>query len=186
LWINGDGNGGLRAIVARANCAKGRKRFRQTYVMPTSYVPDAILGYRVTNSTFSASPDQDAVEVTGHLDVHFWYAHSDNAETAVEKQTVGYSEVVPVVELDGERLRQDETVNAKAIREPQITEAYIRRNQIEFVVEMEFGCEVIGQTRLWVRVFEPPFMAEEGKKEEELLDDEFNEEEVQEADEFGP
>jgi len=181
-------SGGLRDIIARATCAKGQKRFKQAFTLQTANLPETVLGYRVTNHTYVASPERNTVEVTGQYDLHVWYAYDGGNQTCVEKKTVCYTEHLPVVDLEGERLGVDESVRCTIVKEPRILEVHLRRTVVEIEVSVEFYAEIVGETRLWVKVFEPPFADDDKKgdgfdedvdefeefmdEEEELFDDE--------------
>lgn len=185
MWSNSKFAGSLREIITRATCAKGQKRFRQMHSVATGQPVESVLGYRVSGHAYVASPKTNSVEVRGHYDLHVWYAYADGTQTAVEKKTVSYIEYLPVVDLEGERLGVDEVVCASVIREPEITSVHARRGAVQVEVELEFYAEIIGETKLWVKVYEPPFADDKkGKDEIDLEDDDgsFDEDEFEEGD----
>jgi spore coat protein E len=94
---------------------------------------------------------------------------------------VNYVEPLPVIELEGERLGEEEVVAATVTREPEVVNAYIRRGGVQVEVELEFYVEIVGETKLWVRVYEPPF-ADDKKDKAEL--DLYESEDFFDEDEF--
>ncbi|MGI6343585.1 MAG: outer spore coat protein CotE [Bacillota bacterium] len=162
--------GSLREIVTRAVCAKGQKRFRQVHNVVTSQPLEGVLGYRVAGHKYTATPKAHSVEIKGQYDLHIWYAYADGNQTAVERKTVTYTEYLPVVDLEGERLGVDEVVSATMIRDPEVVSVRSRRGAVQVEVEMEYYAEIVGETKLWVRVYEPPY-ADEKKKDLLELDE---------------
>lgn len=162
MWNQGD-SGGLRDILVRATCAKGQKRFKQVFTLQTANIPENILGYRVTNHSYVASPERNSVDITGQYDLHVWYAYDGGNQTCVEKKTVCYTEHLPVVDLEGVRLGIDESVKCTIVTEPRILNVHHRRSVVEIAVSVEFYAEIVGETRLWVKVFEPASVDDDKK-----------------------
>lgn len=181
-------SGGLREIITRATVAKGQKRFRQVNsVAVTDHPVETVLGYRVTSHTYVACPKTNSVEVKGHYDVHIWYAYDHGTQSAVEKKTVSYAEYLPVVDLEGERLGVDEVVCATIVREPHVLNVQLRRGYIEVEVELEVYAEIIGETKLWVKVYAAPFADDKKAKDAVDLDDDgeyFDEDDFEDADDL--
>lgn len=174
MWNRQDA-GGLRDIIARTTVAKGQKRFKQSLTLQTNHVPDSILGYRITNHSFVASPERNSVEITGQYDLHVWYSYDGGNQTCVEKKTVCYSEHLPVLDLEGIRLGVDESVQASVVKEPRVLDIHLRRTIVEATVSVEFYAEIVGEAKLWVKVFEPPCMDDDKKGADFEGDEEFEE-----------
>jgi len=174
MWSRHDREG-LRDIIARTTCAKGQKRFKQCFTLQATHLPDAVLGYRITNHSFVASPERNHVVITGQYDGHVWYAYDRGNQTCVEKKTVCYTEHLPVVDLEGIRLCVGEHVQASVVKEPRILDVHVRRGVFELSANVEFYAEIIGEAKLWVKVFEPPECGEDKKDEEFALDEELAE-----------
>ncbi|MBS3938101.1 MAG: outer spore coat protein CotE [Peptococcaceae bacterium] len=170
MWNRQDSQG-LRDIIARTTCAKGQKRFKQSFSLHATHVPDTVLGYRITNHSFVASPERNFVVITGQYDGHVWYAYDRGNQTCVEKKTVCYTEHLPVVDLEGVRLCVGEYVEASVVKEPRILDVHVRRGMLEMSAVLEFYAEIVGEAKLWVKVFEPPEGVED-KKGEDFADDE--------------
>lgn len=164
MWKSTKLTGGLREIITRATCAKGQKRLRQVHTIVTSNRPEDVLGYRITAHSYVATPKRNAVEIKGEYDIHLWYSYDDGTQTAVERRTVKYCEHLPVIDLEGQRLGVDETVTLTVRRQPVVVGVLVKRGAIEVEVELEVYAEIIGETKLWVRVYEPPFMDDDKAK----------------------
>lgn len=185
MWNSTKIVGSLREIITRATCAKGQKRFRQVQNVATGQPVESVLGYRVSGHSYVACPKANSVEIKGHYDLHIWYAYADGTQTAVEKKTVSYIEYLPVVDLEGERLGVEEVVAASVTREPEITSVHTRRGAVQVDIELEFYAEIIGETKLWVKVYEPPFADDKKSKDQLDLDGDdelFDEDELDEDD----
>ena len=174
MFLRGDLHG-LRDICVRATCAKGQKRFRQSFSVEAVNQPEHILGYHITNHSYVATPERHQVIITGQYDIHVWYVFDRGGQTFVEKKTVCYTEYLPVIDLDGIRLGVDESVKCSLVKEPRIHDVQIRRQTLEAQVSVEFYAEIVGDTKLWVRVCEPPDMDDEKKDDGLEFDDEFDE-----------
>ncbi len=181
-------SGGLREIITRATVAKGQKRYRQVNsVVVTTHPVEEVLGYRVTNHTYVACPKTNSVEIKGRYDVHIWYSYDNGTQSAVEKKTVSYTEYLPVVDLEGERLCVDEVVSATIIREPHVLHVHLRRGSVEVEVEMEVYAEIIGETKLWVKVYPAPYADDKKAKDAVDLDDDgeyFDEDDFEDEDDL--
>lgn len=184
MWNSTKLSAGLREITTKATCAKGQKRFSQTHGIVTPHGAEIVLGSRISGHTYNAAPQANSVKITGAYDLHIWYTYADGTLTAVEKKTVRYTEHLPVIDLEGERLGQEEAALISVMREPKVVKMYTRRGAIQVEVDLEFYVEVVGEMKLWVRVYDPPF-ADDKKAKAYDLDadaDYFDEDEFDEED----
>lgn len=126
------------------------------------------------NHTYEGHLIGDLVEVRGRMDINVWYAYNNNSETAVAKDTVSYVEQIPLRDLDPHCLQDRREVMVKVIQPPHCLDAVIASGGTDIAVrvEKELAAEVIGRTKLFVMVCEPP-----GKKDEDedLIEDEAEE-----------
>ncbi|HBK86494.1 MAG TPA: hypothetical protein DDZ53_10735 [Firmicutes bacterium] len=157
MWNSTKLSGGLREITTKATCAKGQKRFCQIHNIATTHQAEIVLGNRITSHSYTADPQQNSVAIKGSYDLHIWYTYADGTLTAVDKKTVQYTEHIPVIDLEGERLGKEESVETTVTREPEVISTHVRRGAVQVEVELEFYVEIVGETKLWVRVYEPPF-----------------------------
>lgn len=168
MWNSTKLSAGLREITTKATCAKGQKRFRQAHNIATPQPAEIVLGGRIIGHSFTARPQANSVEIKGSYDLHIWYTYADGTLTAVEKKTVRYIEHLPVIDLEGERLGREENVEITVTREPDIANMQARRGSVQVEIDLEYYVEIIGDTKLWVRVYEPPFADEKKAKALEL------------------
>ncbi|MEW6723726.1 MAG: outer spore coat protein CotE [Bacillota bacterium] len=163
----GELEGRLREIITRTALAKGKRRFTVTSEFKAEREPVSILGVLVTNHSFTAAPGGDEVEVKGQMDLHVWYSFDQGRQSAINRKTVSYTELIPVHELGDGRLGRNEEIRASLVKEPQVADALVLAGSaIEVVVTMEFAVEIIGEARLVVKVYSMP-----EKKEIDCLDD---------------
>lgn len=194
MWNSTKLSGGLREIMTKATCAKGQKRFRQIHSIVTTHPAELVLGSRITSHTCAASPLTNSAEIKGAYDVHIWYTYAEGTLTAAEKKTVRYTEHLPVIDLEGERLGVDESVEMTVTRDPEVIGMHVRKGAVSVEVDLEFYAEIVGETKLWVRVYEPPFADDKKAKaldldangdyfDEDDFDDEDYEDDLEDEDE---
>src|SRR5690349_3021743 len=88
-----------REIITSAVCGKGSKYSQTTYTIHPNNRPTTIGGCWVMNHCYEAQLAGDMVEVHGNFDVNVWYSYNHNSETAVAKETVSYTEHIPLRDL---------------------------------------------------------------------------------------
>lgn len=177
-----------REIYVKAVCGKGKKFSQSTHIVTPPQTPSSILGCWVINHQYEAVRSDNGVEVVGTYDINIWYSYDKNTKTDVAKETVSYVEQVPLVYRDPNCRPGTEEVTAVATQEPNCVEATVQKDsgRVEVRVEREFQVELIGETKLCVRLCpdgcddwgdkEPDFAEDASEEYEELdpdlLDDE--------------
>lgn len=184
MWDASEGEDQLREIIARATCAKGREKVEIRETLIPEHTPDNILGVLVTNHSFTAVPGEQQVQISGQLDLHTWYSFDTGRQTAVIKKTVHYTANIPVVALDGGRLGKNEEARARILHEPRVRDAFVTAGgDIQILVTTAYCVEIIGEARLWVKVYGPPPEVKEFDDEDDdasLEDDIFDEDDIDE------
>lgn len=167
-----------REIYTLAVCGKGSKYSQTTYTIRPANRPSTIGGCWVMNHSCNAEMVGDFVEVHGRFDVNVWYSYDGNTETGVAKDTVSYVQQIPLRELDPYCSREGMQVSIKVLQQPNCLDATIvdGGNEILVRVEKELSVEVMGKTKLFVLVCDPPSDKED---EEPLEDDIFEDEEFE-------
>lgn len=146
---------GLREIMTRATVARGSKSYRQKHILIADYEPEIILGYTCKNHMHTSAPGPGAVEVKGKYDVHIWYAFGGGAQTAVMKESIHYTDYIPVKNIGYSRMGSNEYAEVQLNKAPIAVDAYIRGdNEICVIVEMGYNAQIVGEARLWIKVFE--------------------------------
>jgi spore coat protein E len=125
------------------------------------------------NHSYEAELVGDSVEVHGRFDVNVWYSYHGNSETAIAKDTVSYTETIPLRELDPHCSRDGLKVTVKAVQQPNCLDAIVVDNGHEILVrvEKELSTEVEGQTKVWVLTVEAPNMKDDEDMDEEVYED---------------
>lgn len=141
-----------REIITKAVCGKGSKFSQDTHVITPAHAPTSILGCWVINHSYDAKKAGDAVEVAGSYDINVWYSYANNTKTEVAKESVSYVDRISLSYLDGNLQGSDHDVHAKVIQQPNAVEAKISGSKCRVVVEREFYCEMVGETKVCVVV----------------------------------
>ncbi|MFC4387473.1 outer spore coat protein CotE [Gracilibacillus marinus] len=144
-----------REIITKAVIGKGRKFTQDTDIITPTHRPTSILGCWIINHNYHAKlVKKDVVEIHGSYDVNIWYSYNDNTKTEVVSERVEYCDKIPLSIRDKHHLGDACEVIAKAIQQPNCLECTIetRGNKIKVDVEREFVVEVIGETKICVKV----------------------------------
>ncbi|UOQ47802.1 outer spore coat protein CotE [Gracilibacillus caseinilyticus] len=144
-----------REIITKAVIGKGRKFKQDTNTITPAHRPSSILGCWIINHIYQAKlTKKDTVEIRGSYDVNIWYAYNDNTRTEVVTEKVEYCDYVPLSIRDKHHIGDDCEVIAKVIQQPNCLECSIEThgNKIVVDVEREFIVEVIGETKICVKV----------------------------------
>jgi spore coat protein E len=155
-----------RQIITKAVCGKGRKFSTATHsVQPPDNIY-AILGAWVINHNHETTKIGETVEVRGSYDINIWYSTRGNTKTDVIKETVHYSEQVPLGYYDHNTMDSTTEVKAAVTQVPNCVEASISSvgDSVVVKIEKEFMVEMVGHTKICVPVY-PLELAEFDDKE---------------------
>ncbi|MCC3373218.1 outer spore coat protein CotE [Cohnella sp. REN36] len=143
-----------REIITKAVCGKGRKFSTITHTVTPPHHPSSILGAWIINHQYEAVRSGDGIEVVGSYDINIWYSYSKNSQTDVAKETISYTELVPLSYVDPRHRSATEEVSADATQEPNCVEATISSNgsAVLIRVEREFAVEMVAETKVTVVV----------------------------------
>jgi len=144
-----------REIITKAVCGKGRKFTQATHTVSPQHYPSSILGCWVINHLYNArKKSEDTVEISGSYDINIWYSYNDNTKTEVVTERVTYKDAVPLAVKDDHCIGDEFDVVAKVIQQPNCLECKISGKGQKMIVEIEreFIVEVIGETKLFVKV----------------------------------
>ncbi|BCJ85737.1 outer spore coat protein CotE [Effusibacillus dendaii] len=158
-----------REIYTQAVCGKGSKYSQTTYTIRPANRPSTIGGCWVMNHSCNAELVGDFVEVHGRFDVNVWYSYGGNTETAVAKDSVSYVQQIPIRELDPYCSREGMEVKVRVLQQPNCLDATVvdGGNEILVRVEKELAVELMGRTKIYVLVCDPP----KEKEDDHLLED---------------
>lgn len=166
-----------REIITKAVIGKGRKFTQDTNTITPSHRPSSILGCWVINHLYNAKKKgDDIVEVNGSYDVNVWYSYNDNTKTEVVTERVNYCDHIKLSVKDEQTLGDEVEVFAKVIQQPNCLECTIANHdhKIAVEVEREFLVEVVGETKVTVKVDPNGTVADDDDWDFELSDDEFD------------
>jgi len=144
-----------REIITKAVCGKGRKFSQESHTVSPSHRPSSILGCWVINHLYNAKKkSDDTVEINGSYDINIWFSYNDNTKTEVVTERVTYHDVIPLSVKDDHSVGDDYDVFAKVVQQPNCLECKISNNGNKIIVEIEreFIVQVIGETRILVKV----------------------------------
>lgn len=144
-----------REIITKAVIGKGRKFNEDTHIVNPTHQPSSILGCWVINHLYNAKrKGEDKVEVNGSYDINVWYSYNDHTKTEVVTERVTYTDVIDLSARDKQTVGNKVDVYAKVLQQPKSTSCTIDKatNKIKTEVEREFLVEVIGDTKVSVRV----------------------------------
>lgn len=145
--------GDYREIITKAVVARGRKQFKSSYSVTSKQTPLKILGCWVVNHEFNAKKFSELVEVNGCFDVNIWYSYHDDGDTktGVLTERIDYCDKITLNYVDKQCIDTKKVI-AKAIQQPNCLEAVLEENNINVLVERELYVEVIGETKICVKV----------------------------------
>lgn len=144
-----------REIITKAVCGKGRKFTQDNHSISPSHSPSSILGCWVINHLYNAKKkSEDTVEINGSYDINVWYSYNDNTKTEVVTERVTYSDIIPLSIKDEKSINDEYDVIAKVIQQPNCLECKIasKGNKVTVEVEREFIVQIIGDTKVYVKV----------------------------------
>lgn len=144
-----------REIITKAVCGKGRKFTQESHYITPSHKPSSILGCWVINHLYNAKKKSgDTVEVNGSYDINVWYSYNDNTKTEVVTERVQYTDIIPLAVKDEKSVNDEYDVIAKVVQQPNCLECKIatKENKITVEIEREFVVQIIGDTKIFVRV----------------------------------
>lgn len=141
----------FKEIVTKAVIGKGKKYYKNSYVIETEHVPSTVLGCWVINHTFKGSEIGGKIVVDGSFDVNLWYSYDNDTKTTVITKKITYSESVMV----RQREASDSTVRdivVRSLKQPNCIHAKENEKSIVIEIEKELGIEIVGDTKVKVAV----------------------------------
>lgn len=159
----------FKEIVTKAVIGKGKKYYKNAYVIDTENIPTTVLGCWVINHKFKGSEISDKIVIDGSFDVNIWYSYDNDTKTTVITKKITYSESVMV----RQRETTDSTVKdivVRSLKQPSCINAKEKGKTINIDIEKELGIEIVGDTKVRVAI-------EDDEDPWDLLDDnEYNDE----------
>jgi len=152
-----------KEIVTKAIIGKGKKYYKNNYILDAENEPTTVLGCWVINHKFKGSEVGEKIVVDGSFDVNIWYSYDKDTKTTVITKKIKYSETANV--------RQRETTDSsskdiivRSLKQPNCINAEIDGKTIKVEIEKEIGIEILGDTKVKVAV-------EEDEEPWDIIDD---------------
>ncbi len=153
---------GYREIITKAVCGSAKKFFRYSQQFATVDGSEAnqILGTSITQMRLKepeieTGGDRIGVRVNGIFEAHIWYAYNGGRSTDLLRQAIHFEEVIPITEYEGQILSITDA-KATVIKPPQTQDAAVtREGKIKVDFELGVYVEVIGETKILVKVVSP-------------------------------
>lgn len=156
----------FREIISKAVCGKVQKSLKCTEYIdpPEGVIPNQILGCSVTELRLYEPEVKDtsnhtiAIVAGGIFDIHIWYAFNNGKDTDVLRCPVKFTESLPLDDYDCQAIG---SLDVKIIVEksPVVAEStIIEDHRIKLDTEMEISAEVIGETKLLVKLHVPEYI----------------------------
>ena len=146
-----------REIITHAICGKGTKHSTESFTIRPENPPTTIGGCWVMNHHCQGTLVGDSVEVHGNFDLNLWYSYNANSETTVAKDSVEYTLVVPLSDMDPNGTFDESSVEVRMVQDPNCLDAALTElgNEVVVIIEMGHQAELIGRTKLWVLTCDP-------------------------------
>ena len=141
-----------KEIVTKAVVGKGKKYFKNNYMITPAEVPTTVLGCWVINHKFKGYKTGDKVGVDGSYDVNIWHSYDNDSKTSVVTKKVDYNEKVSIKVKEENTFSNETEIIIRALKQPNCTRVEIKDGNIEFEVEKELGVELVGDTKVKIAV----------------------------------
>lgn len=156
---------GYREIITKAVCGTAKKYFRysQQFDGIEGSLPYQILGTSITqlrlkDPEIQTDGEKIGVLVSGIFEAHVWYSHNGGKSTDLIRQAIHFEEVIPVASYDGQILSITDA-KASVTKAPQAQETAITsEGKIKIEFDLGINVEVIGETKVLVKVVSPEEM----------------------------
>ncbi len=145
----------IREIVTKTVIGKGKKLIRLQETINPENEPFSILGCWIINHDFSATLDENTVNLDGTFEVDIWYAYDNNTKTEVAKETVTYNETIKTKQTVKDLNSDCRDVIVRLLQQPTCTNACIQENSITVDIVFEVIAEIIGEAKMVVAVLSP-------------------------------
>lgn len=152
-----------REIITKAVCGSGMRDFTYTEYLqvPGDRIPSSILGSSVTRLKLTeplvtevTGDGKRNIRVSGTFDINIWYSYNNDQATDVAKETVKFTEAIAITEISDGIVGP---VDARAVltKAPYCLKTVVADgNRLKADVELGMYAEIIGETKVFVQVYE--------------------------------
>ncbi len=139
----------FKEIVTKAVIGKGKKYFKNNYIITTEAYPSTVLGCWVINHQFKGYKSGENIGVDGSYDVNIWYSYENDSKTTVVNKKIDYNDTFNVKIKDDADLTSDTDIIVRSLKQPSCTHVEIDKDgNISFDIEKELGIEIVGETKV--------------------------------------
>ena len=142
-----------KEIVTKAVVGKGKKYYRNTYVINTDSKPNTVLGCWVINHKFYGSEENGKIVINGSFDVNLWYSYDNDTKTSVITKNISYKELVTVAQKETADSSTKDII-VRSLKQPNCVSAKEKDNTIVIDIEKELGVEIVGDTKVKIAIEE--------------------------------
>ena len=143
----------FKEIVTKAVIGKGKKYFKNNYVLTTENVPTTVLGCWVINHKFKGYKSGEKVGVDGSYDVNIWYSYDNDSKTTVVNKKIDYNDLFNVKVKENADLSSDTDIIVRTLKQPNCVGVNIDADgNINFNIEKELGVEIVGETKMKIAI----------------------------------
>lgn len=143
-----------KEIVTKAVIGKGKKYFKNNYVIKPIEKPTTVLGCWVINHKFEGYKSNGKIGVDGSFDVNIWYSYDDDSKTDVISERLDYNDIFNVKIKENADLSGDTEIIVRSLKQPTCSKVIIDNDNINFDIEKELGVEIVGETKVKISVEE--------------------------------
>lgn len=140
-----------KEIVTKAVLGKGKKTYKNTYIVNTETKPDTVLGCWVINHKFTGKEVGNKIEINGSYDVNLWYSYDNDTKTSVITKNISYTETALVNQKESADSNTKDII-VRCLKGPSCLSAKERDNSIEVEIEKELGVEIVGDTKVKIAI----------------------------------
>lgn len=141
-----------KEIVTKAVIGKGKKQYKDSYIIEVPNNPSTVLGCWIINHNFKGKKEKDNVIINGSFDANIWYSYDNDTKTNVITKKIEY-EIIEKLNL-GDKEIINEDIIIRSLKQPTCVSAKEEENKINIEIEKELGVEVIGDTKVKVTSIE--------------------------------
>lgn len=141
-----------KEIVTRAVIGKGKKYFKDTHSMTPEANVDTILGCWVINHKFKGYEKNGRIIVEGSYNANMWYSYDNDTKTSVLEKTIEYHKELNVKINSENDLSSERDIIIRVLKQPNCVKVDNKDDVIEFIIEMELGIEVVGETKVKISI----------------------------------
>lgn len=151
----------IREIVTRAVVAKGKRVLDLTENLKCKDKLYSILGCWIINHEFEATKINNVVKLDGEFEVNIWYSTLDNTKTDILKEVIYYKKEITTKQIVKGYLENSDEIIARIIEHPTVINAKIIDNEITIYISFEVLAEIIGETKMKVKILEEDSIEDE-------------------------